>query len=356
MSHMSPFYQRNLRRDFNKSLFRELEEAEFDAMLVDLVEERYDLYTKDDEVISDSHALEITSLKRFCETTMTHAARGSFPEDAFDKAFAAFSTELARVAAGRPVFLNVCNFAHQYVYHGSLQVYDPTYVNDHNSRLDRYYRCMCSAQEIVSIDSRAQGFRGSVEHTWGIYPFHYEDAFYQFIIDSIRAHLGSAGVANTLSHEEFRFSPSSEEYQRDALTVRDLFIAQDFEGCIAFVDGLRRSRRLSADECHYYGRALLHTPSQVVEAIQYLETALRHRASEPIWVHISLAQAFRMRGDSPRALRELLTATSLTDADNTYVNGLIYDELTELMYKPDLTLANRTALSEQLRAFWRRAR
>ena len=352
LSRLSPFYTRNLRRDFNKELFTELRLAEFDAILIDFIEERYNIYVRGTETLSESYALEVSGLEPFCQDRFGHVVRLDAELGRFDNQFRLFAKRLQEVATGRPIFLNACHFASEYVSRTALLDYEPTSVRRHNDMLDHYYNLVLHDSSFVLIDSRKRRFRGSATHTWGVFPFHYEDAAYQFVIDHLRAHFGSVGASNVMSHEEYRFSDRFDEYQQAWLAVRQLFVEGRHSDCLDLVDSTRKCRKLSADECHYYGRALMKTPGRAGEAIFYLQAAVRHRASEPVWVHLSLAQVLKEAGRGSEALFELLEGVKSSNKDAAYANEQLFSELSRMVSNPQLSQEHRKELSAGISQLW----
>lgn len=357
----SPFFSRNLYRDFRKSLFQELSEVNFDAIVLDFVEERYNIFEKDGAILSDSDPLQKSPAYETVKNFMSFRKRVDINHSEFDHKFHDFAVKIGNVAGERPVFLNKVFFASSFVVGDKIHIYDKNYVQSHNCMLARYYDAFLSGlDKTFIIDSAAQNFRGDPCHQWGNFPFHYEPAFYRYLIDSLHTILNGSLHQSPLS-ADLRWSDTfRDEVNANWQQARSLYLDGNFAAITNLMVETAGRRPLSGDELHYYGRALLALGIRIPEAELALAAAISIGCEEGVWARIFLSQAQSKLGKIDDAVQTLNKAFDHVHNKNVHEFGQIFmagvSVLELIQNAPSVNNVgpqlNLSAMGDFFREFW----
>jgi len=184
----SRFQRRMVERDINKDCLNDLARLQFDILLFDLIDERFNLY--------------IQPQGRACTLSSELVSSGFRGESKIGSRISSGSEEFWRLwEADWLVFVNKLRGLGLHdrllineVFWGSRTEnggnFEPHYSSRHidsaNQFLDRMY-------QRISVDIPSEQFlrfdqglmTGSITHTWGISPFHYVDAYYHSAIQQL---------------------------------------------------------------------------------------------------------------------------------------------------------------------------
>ena len=184
----SKFQRRMVERDIRKDFLSDLTRLRFDVLLIDLIDERFNLYVEPDG--------------RAC-TLSSELVSSGFPKDS-DRGSRIYSgsEEFWRLwEAGWLILVNklrglgvLDRLRVNQVYWGSRTENGGNFEPHHSSRqidlanqfLDRMYQRISAdilSEQFLRFDHGVM--TGSITHKWGISPFHYADAYYHAAIQQL---------------------------------------------------------------------------------------------------------------------------------------------------------------------------
>jgi Family of unknown function (DUF6270) len=186
----SKFQRRMVERDVRKDFLNDLAGLQFDVLLLDLIDERFNLYIEPEG--------------RAC-TLSSELLSSGFPGDSDGGSrISSGSEEFWRLwEAGWVIFVNklrglgVLNrLLVNHVFWGSRTEDGGNFEPHYPSRyIDSANQCLVWMYQRISVDIPSEQFlrfdhglmMGSISHTWGISPFHYVDAYYHSAIQQLLA-------------------------------------------------------------------------------------------------------------------------------------------------------------------------
>ena len=186
----SKFQRRMVERDIRKDFLNDLAGLQFDLLLIDLIDERFNLYVEPEE--------------RAC-TLSSELLSSGFPGDS-DGGSTSYSgsDEFWRLwEAGWLILVNklrclgvLDRLLVNQVFWGSRTEIGGNFLPHHsNSQIDSANQFLDRMYQRIRIDIPSEQFlkfdhglmTGSITHTWGISPFHYVDAYYHAAIQQLCA-------------------------------------------------------------------------------------------------------------------------------------------------------------------------
>jgi hypothetical protein len=194
----SPFQRRMVARDFHKSILQELKSQRFDLLLLDLIEERFDLYemrpgslvTVSSELFSSGliPASERASGKWISSGSRQHRA---YWLQGLEKLFA----QLDAIGLQDRVIVNRVFWAERFADGSPLpSCFAPAAIAQANDCLAWMYgelERLVAPQRWLRFTEAM--LRSSRQHRWGVAPYHYGDAYYLGARDAL---LGISGNAD----------------------------------------------------------------------------------------------------------------------------------------------------------------
>lgn len=179
-------FQRNMAlNDIDKSTLSKIKEADSDFVLLDFVDERFNLARAGSSVFSLSGELE--------RAGFTPGERDVFGPDsvAFEHLWLAGFERFVREVTPRKIFLNKAYWALGTDEAGNG--FSKSWVEKNNTILDRLYRLVELNWSLPTIEYPEELKVGDSQHRWGVAPYHYIPAAYEHAIGEIRRCLASAG-------------------------------------------------------------------------------------------------------------------------------------------------------------------
>ena len=192
----SAFQRRCLLEDFNKTFFTNLHEATPDWLVVDLIDERFNLLRTPGSFITQSSAflnagldgdldVDVEELRRLTEETMA----------LLDGAICAFAARVRAVVPPERIILHRAWWMTRYVRDGAVEAFPDeraAFAESHNAALARAY---ATFEEHVggaaaTLDLGGRGYAADAAHRWDLEPFHYEGAYNAAAVERIRALTG----------------------------------------------------------------------------------------------------------------------------------------------------------------------
>lgn len=186
----SGFQAAIVKADLEKSLQHSIREQSFDLFLIDLIDERFNVF------VTDEGALFTVSNELRSAGFDPQAEIGTLVKSGSEEFFALWEAgwerfvsilketgQLNKVVVNRTLWSSQTSAGNDF----SPQ-FQAAYIAESNSFLMRLYErmdCDLSAQQFISPPSSM--ICGNEQHKWGISPFHYVDDYYLFMLHELRA-------------------------------------------------------------------------------------------------------------------------------------------------------------------------
>lgn len=175
----SKFQRRMVEWDLNKKPFSSFDA---DCIIIDLIDERFDVYTDGDTHATRSQAFFRSGVASTMKGEFTRIKRGS--EDYFDlfrRGTQEFSDYL-----DRPVILHNARWASTYKQDGQIHEFDnQEKIQFENALLDNLTKILREEIEIVNIISSSANSIADSTHKWGLANFHYIPEYYLALDDQL---------------------------------------------------------------------------------------------------------------------------------------------------------------------------
>lgn len=185
----SRFQQRMVENDFGSSLRQQLQDQadEYDAVLIDLIDERYGVVPTAQGYVTNSYELRNSGWKKLVSTgdvlSLGSAEHLALWRSAADN----LSDSLERLEVLDKAFFIDTKYAHRT---DSGETFEdrnlPPAVRD--AQFAPYYEHL-EHLPIGSIKMPSEVTIADSQHTWGIEPFHYVRAYYKYMADELEAKL-----------------------------------------------------------------------------------------------------------------------------------------------------------------------
>lgn len=176
----SSFQKRMVLADLNKRASATLRKANFDVLLVDLIDERFNLVCRR----NDSGKLSWYTLS--VELSRLHDGEGRLVPPGSGERWEAWKrgvSQLFEVVPADRIILNRALWAERAATGESLEGAWP--VADNNALLNRMYDHIESTGKVRSI-SYPEGVVADPGHRWGLAPFHYDKQAYRHMLDRLK--------------------------------------------------------------------------------------------------------------------------------------------------------------------------
>jgi len=192
----SAFQLRCLLEDFNKTFFRNLQETRPDWLVLDLIDERFNLLRTPGSYLTRSSAflnaglddgldLDVAELPRLTEDTMMM----------LDGAIAEFVARVLAVVPAERIILHRAWWMTRYVCDGRIVAFPDdraTFAERHNAALLRAYATVERrlGPAAPTIDFGQDRFVADAAHRWDLEPFHYEVGYNAAAVAEVRRLIG----------------------------------------------------------------------------------------------------------------------------------------------------------------------
>lgn len=191
----SGFDARRFTHDLNKTQLTSLTQVEWDALLVDFVDERHATFVHDDMALTyNSHSSGLIGawLKQGIGELLLPPKLNSY-QRASNAAFA-LGNHLKTVMSGRPLILHPATLATHYLHNGIPTPFveeTQKKIKLFNFYLQGVYEAFLQASqaEILSPINKQLHVAGG-KHKWDLQPYHYDQGYYRDIGEQLANRLG----------------------------------------------------------------------------------------------------------------------------------------------------------------------
>lgn len=182
----SKFQRKEVLRDCNKTFFDELKQKDFDFLVIDLIDERFDLLcynniyiTRSDELV-DSGLEDQYSFQRLARSDKkTHSL--------WMNACQQFVKRLCSIVPAEKIILHKAFWADHYIdqeHARKFNLIKMVKIRKNNKLLEQYYTDLeelIPGMRIIQIPT----FYSDANHKWGISPFHYTLPYYESVYSQL---------------------------------------------------------------------------------------------------------------------------------------------------------------------------
>ena len=191
----SKFQRRMVERDIRKDFLNDLAGLQFDLLLIDLIDERFNLYVEPQGKVCTLSGELLSSGFR---GNSDGGSRCCFESEEFWRLWEAgwliVLNKLRCLGVLDRLLVNQVFWGSRTENGGNFEPhYSSRQIDSANQFLDRMYQRISAdipSGQFLRFDHGLM--TGSITHTWGISPFHYVDAYYQAAIEQLTASSASS--------------------------------------------------------------------------------------------------------------------------------------------------------------------
>jgi hypothetical protein len=184
----SKFQRRMVERDIRKDFLKNLVNLHFDLLLIDLIDERFNLYVTPQ---GKACTLSVELLTSGFSCDSDGGSRCYFGSEQFwhlwQAGWLVLLNKLRSLGVLDRLLVNQVFWGSQTEKGGNFEPhYSSRQIDSANQFLDRMYQRIKAdipSNQFLKFDHGLM--TGSIKHTWGISPFHYVDAYYQAAIEQL---------------------------------------------------------------------------------------------------------------------------------------------------------------------------
>lgn len=178
----SEWQKRMVLFDFQKKLWEVLATQSVDLLIVDFIDERFDLLFQDGSYVTRSHELAESGIESSGKYQFQLIPRFDPVTRQTWKWFCEmFIYKLEHYLPPEKIILHMAPWMTHYRSGSEVLPFEfPEWIASNNTELEEYYQHFTRIWKGVhTLDLRGKGFVSDANHRWGLQPYHYEDAYYR---------------------------------------------------------------------------------------------------------------------------------------------------------------------------------
>jgi len=188
----SKFQARVVKADMNKSFWSFLTEANFDILLVDLIDERFNINLFDNGAINTLSADYVKALKG---TELAGKQINRYSDKKFNLWKAGFNKLVGYMKNSLQLDklkINKVYWSEKSDIGENITQYEISYIRDANLFLDKMYSYIeNNLGRSVFIEHDPKLFVADSKHKWGVEPFHYTNALYLSVVEKVSSNFNN---------------------------------------------------------------------------------------------------------------------------------------------------------------------
>lgn len=183
----SAFQKRMVVRDFNKYFWERLKIHDYNFILMDLIDERFDLVEYDGSFITKSSELDNSGYLNDKSEYIKVISKKNYGIGQWRCDLAAFLTKMNEYVKAENILMLKAYWASEYKEEkGSNDTFAPQIgVDNINRQLNEYYSSITELNPGISVIGTPQPLADK-GHRWGLTPYHYVDEWYRVSKDMIQ--------------------------------------------------------------------------------------------------------------------------------------------------------------------------
>lgn len=186
---LSPFEQRMVLHDVNKTGLDHLLSTKPDVIVVDLIDERFAVLKVNGSFITDSAAFAKTEArKRLPAGSSKYTIFGSNTLDLWEEAARSFAKKIT--SGGQPIILHKSYWAYNYLDDADGQMKSLGRDGDAaliNKNLEIYHRILENLIPGAIVIEPPEGLRvADAKHKWTVAPFHFLQEYYKYFMEQLQ--------------------------------------------------------------------------------------------------------------------------------------------------------------------------
>ena len=183
----SAFQKKCIVQDLEKSFFQIISESKFDFILIDFIDERFNLLKLNDSFITKSNELVASGL--IDEFNFTEIVRNEDLLSTWEKSAKDFFKTLLRYIPAHKVIIHKGAWKTKYINEdGTISEFSNQLqqIEKQNKYLHYYYQFIKeNFNEMKVLDMTNEELYCSVDHRWGLSPYHFEDRYYELFLQKL---------------------------------------------------------------------------------------------------------------------------------------------------------------------------
>ncbi|MDQ0974579.1 hypothetical protein QFZ31_004457 [Neobacillus niacini] len=191
----SNFQKKSVHQDANKSILTGLLDEPSDYLIIDLIDERFNLAKIGNSIITMSNELKGSNLlEKFPNIEINRFDNGVF--DLWKKSVDEFFNAVFKVYGHNQVILHKTFWREKYLDKaGEVQEFSSVMANGirkQNNLLNSYYEYMETfISKMNVIDMTDSNIYSNENHIWGLSPYHFEDKYYELFNNKLNELVGA---------------------------------------------------------------------------------------------------------------------------------------------------------------------
>lgn len=185
--------------DLNKEHFNLIKSHEWDALIIDLIDERHAMYLLDNKILTYTKS----SKEYINEHLKLNEGGGRLIQplsdemiDMTEKALVKIKEFIEIIARGRPVFVHRAKYATHFLSQGRKMEFEPDILNKvhrWNNFLNKCYDLLLDSK-FIDLSVSEENILSGGDHKWDLTPFHYDKNYYIELSKLLNSHLYSKNV------------------------------------------------------------------------------------------------------------------------------------------------------------------
>lgn len=181
----SPFQKKMVKIDLQKSLLFYVNEIDYDLIVVDLIDDRFDLVEYEKNCFATRSVEFLKGANNNFVSRMSH--HGDQYEKNWKEGFDKFISNLEKSGALFKLRINEVYWAEETNECESIPGFEKDKIVLENSYLKsryKYIREKLQNKHLISYNKEV--FKADVNHKWGVSPFHYDKVFYENFLNVLK--------------------------------------------------------------------------------------------------------------------------------------------------------------------------
>ncbi len=184
----SEFQRRTVSKDFSKTFFDAISGTAFGYLLIDFIDERFDILQFKKSYVTRSAEFAKAGLDKAYPFKKVDKETSRYRQE-WERNMVLFSQKLLGLVSPQKIILHKAFWSARYWENGSLVEFPNQHeIASNNEILDFYYRT--AEKHLCARAVSVKESQGDAAHLWGLSPFHYTEEYYMDIYRQVRSIMG----------------------------------------------------------------------------------------------------------------------------------------------------------------------